>query len=214
MKTLLKLIEKQNLASALLAILAIVVFPTHNVQADSTETASFVFEVTEESLTKSLLTYQELMENDYLVKNLELYLLEKKSPLAPFAGEIVKLPQWEHAMGIVFVESNFCRFAKNYNCGSLGVAPGHRQWRKYANAYEGFKDLTTLLEKPMYKERLNTCGKKIGIYVVPGSARWKNGCEKVEKEMQSLVADANLVRQEVANQHLTNNTHPLLAMVK
>lgn len=211
MTTLLKLIEKQNLAATLLAILTLVVFPTHNNTTQAATNDVLVFEVSAEHLTQSLLTYQTILEHEYLVSGLEDYLVKKQSPLAPFAREIVELPQWEHAMGIVFVESTYCRFARNFNCGSLGVAPGHKQWRKYANAYEGFKDLTTLLEKPMYKDRLNTCKKKLGVYVVPGSSRWLGGCEKVQGEMNELVLNAKKNSENLANQHIDNSQNAFLA---
>lgn len=210
MNTLLRLIEKQNIAALLLIVITVLVFPNHNVSAQTTE-PNLVFDVSEEKLAESMLSFDELKQQDYLVQSLRKYLEEKQSPLAPDADKIVQLQDWQHAMGIVFVESNFCRFARNYNCGSLGVKPGHNAWRQYKTAYEGFADLTELLQKPLYKDRLNTCAKKKGVYVVPGSTKWVRGCEKVQKEMEQLVAEADAVRQELASQQLaaSKNTKEL-----
>jgi hypothetical protein len=47
----------------------------------------------------------------------------------------------------------------------------------------------------MYKDRLNTCAKKKGVYVVPGSSRWVRGCEKVEMELKAIVSSAETARQ-------------------
>ncbi len=211
MTSILRLIEKQNLSLILLIIISFLLVPSHNASAQASE--PLVFDVSQEALQTSMLSYQELAANDYIVQELTKYLTAAGSPLAPYAAEIVKLPQWQHALGITFVESHFCRTAKNNNCGSIGVGPSHRLWRTYPTAYDGFTDLTKLLEKPMYKERLNTCKKKLGVYVVPGSRNWLNGCERVQKEMEELTLKADQIRTELAQQHLAaKENHPLLAI--
>jgi hypothetical protein len=67
------------------------------------------------------------------------------------------------------------------------------------------------IEKPMYKDRLNTCAKKIGVYVVPGSGPWRRGCEKVQSEMEAITLKARVASESLANQQLavSKNTKEL-----
>ncbi len=152
-----------------------------------------VFELKPDALNTGL-SMSDITSNDELVKSLQDYLESKGSPLAPYADQIVTLPQWQHALGITFVESNYCKRAANFNCGSVGVKPGHSQWRQFTTPYDGFKAVSDLLEKPIYKDKYNTCKKKLKVYVVPGSPNWLRGCEKVEKEMNELTAKAEATR--------------------
>lgn len=160
------------------------------------------------------LSTEEAIKNDPLTKKVEKYLEDKGSPLAPYAWQIVQLPQWEQALGITYVESNFCKVANGYNCGSIGVGPGHPAWRRYPTAFEGFKDLTTLLEKPIYKERFTTCKSKLRVYVVPGSQRWLNGCESVSQQMFKFAQEANHDRIALANSFTVSTATNELALVK
>jgi hypothetical protein len=165
--------------------------------------AEFTFEISpkqnEELVAKTAaqqLTFAELLEkqnakDDILAQKLQAYLENYKSPLAPYAKEIITLPQWQRALAITYQESKFCIYAKNNNCGSIGVKPGHRLWRQYANAYEGFKDVSALMEKPIYKERYNTCAKMINVYVVPGSKAWLDSCNKHSNAFLQMTRDAD-----------------------
>lgn len=176
------------------------------VQASGQQTQgnqSLVFKIepklNEPQQTKSLLSMDEVVKNDPLTIEVQNYLAERGSPLASYAAEIVKLPQWEQALGITFVESNFCAYANSNNCGSLGVGPNHPAWRRYTTAFDGFKDLTQLLEKPIYKERFPTCQSKRGVFVVPGSNRWVNGCNQVVQELAALGSNAREQRVAMAD---------------
>lgn len=191
----------EHKAAAVLMFVAALVFsfPESSLAASPALTGnqSLVFELKQNALKENQagLSMDEVAKQDELVQAVRSYLEAKKSPLAAYAPQIVKLPQWQHALGITFVESNFCSTANAFNCGSLGVGPSSPYWQKFQSPYDGFAALTALLEKPMYKERLNTCAKKKGIYVVPGSARWVRGCEKVESELNSIVTQANTANQ-------------------
>ena|SRR3990167_1686597 len=161
-------------------------------------TQSLLFEVKpnqkENLIHGPQLTYDEIIAQDPLVQKLTAYLEKHNATLAKDAHKITTLPQWQRALAISFVESNFCEKAKNNNCGSLGVAPGHKLWRRYPTKFDGLADLSRLLEKPMYKERLNTCQKMKGVYVVPGSSRWVNGCNKISNDLVTLTREAEAER--------------------
>lgn len=189
------------------------VFPHASLASEPTanNNTAMVFELKPNALNAGL-KMDEVADNDELVKSLQDYLESKGSPLAPFAGQIVTLPQWQHALGITFVESNYCKRAANFNCGSVGVKPGHSQWRQFTTAYDGFKAVSDLLEKPLYKDKYNTCKKKLKVYVVPGSMNWLRGCERVEKEMNELTAKAEITRLAKLNTPTTNIINKELAL--
>jgi hypothetical protein len=119
--------------------------------------------------------------------------LEKhRSPLAEFAGEMVKQPQWQRALAISWVESNFCKRHMDNNCSGIGVAPGHKLWRKYETHLDWFKDMSALMEKPIYKEKYTTFQKMKGVYVQPGSANWVNGAQKKYNELIKLTQESEV----------------------
>lgn len=168
------------------------------------QNSALVFEVKQTDLlfkpNSPQLAYEEVIKNDPLYSAVKNYLTERSSPLADYSGQIIALPQWQRALAISFVESNFCQTAADNNCGSLGVKPGHAAWRTYNTAFDGIKDLSAVLEKPLYKERLTTCKSMLRVYVVPGSANWRYGCEKVSSELLALTAQAEQARNTLAQQ--------------
>ena len=223
--TLSSAIEKAILVVAFLPLVSVVYPETVAVAhaAQNPEQNALVFEVNSKAKTETLLnqnqlTYDELLQNqpcknEILVNKVRAYLETKRSPLAPFADKIVCEPQWQRALAISFVESNFCRVAANNNCGSIGVKPGHKLWRKYANAFEGWKDMTLLLERPIYKQKYTTCKSMMGVYVVPGSPRWLNGCNKVSNELLAITAAAEQEKLALANLSFTASVNEV-ALVK
>ncbi len=182
-------------AVGLLITLMSLIYPHSGAAQTATEgTPSLVFEIKPnalESISNPSTVSVETLANEELATAVQKYLESKKSPLAPYANQIILEPNWQQALGITFVESNFCAKAANMNCGSVGVAPGHKQWKRFENHFQGFQAVTKLLNKPLYKDKYNTCKKKMGVYVVPGSANWLRGCEKVEREMSVLVNTIN-----------------------
>ncbi len=138
------------------------------------------------------LAIETVIANDPLVNNLKLYLEKHRSPLAEFAGEMVKQPQWQRALAISWVESNFCKRHMDNNCSGIGVAPGHKLWRKYETHLDWFKDMSALMEKPIYKEKYTTFQKMKGVYVQPGSANWVNGAQKKYNELMKLTEDSEI----------------------
>lgn len=189
----------------LIALLSIVYPHSGAAQTITSEgTPSLVFEIKPnalEAITNPTTISIEDLAKQELASAVQKYLESKKSPLAPYADRIIEEPNWEQALGITFVESNFCAKAANMNCGSVGVAPGHKQWKRFENHFQGFQAVTKLLDKPLYKDKYNTCKKKMGVYVVPGSANWLRGCEKVEREMSSLITTVNEKYGIVATAH-------------
>ncbi len=207
-------------AGLLIAIISFIYPHVSSAQVTSEKNTSIIFELKPNVLKNTLynsnqLTIDEVIAQDELVQSVQNYLESKKSPLAPYASDIVREPNWEQALGITYVESNYCAKAANFNCGSVGVKPGHKQWKKFESPLDGFKAVTTLLEKPLYKNKYDTCKEKIGVYVVPGSKSWLNGCEKVEKEMKALTTVALAKRQTTVTEIQTNTaTDKVLAIVK
>jgi len=143
----------------------------------------------------------EVEENDPLVNNLKVYFLKYNSPLADYAPEIIKLPQWQRSAAISWVESNFCKRSHSFNCSGIGVAPGHKLWRQYETHLDWFKDMSALMEKDMYKNKYNTFQKMKGVYVQPGSANWVNGATKKYNELMKLTEDSETQRQILAEKH-------------
>lgn len=146
--------------------------------------------------TQTSLKYDDLVQNqrNVLSDKVKEYLESKGSPLSIYANEIIQQPQWQRALAISYVESNFGKRCADNNCSGIGVHPKHPSWRKYATKLDWFKDMTMLLEKPIYKERYNTCAKMRGVYVVPGSDRWVDGCNKVSNDLLKITADAEAER--------------------
>ena len=114
---------------------------------------------------------------------------------------MVKLPQWQRALAVSYVESHMGLYCFDNNCSGIGVKPGHPSWRKYPTKLEWFKDLSKLLEKPIYKEKYTTFAKMKGVYVQPGSANWVNGAQKKYNELIALTNEAEQERQEIAQNH-------------
>lgn len=161
---------------------------------------ALVFEIDSKS-TQKLLTYDEVVRfeastniNVFLAPKVKAYLESKGSPLAEYADEIVKQPQWQRALAISYVESNFGKRCADNNCSGIGVAPSHPSWRRYATKLDWFKDMNRILEKPIYKERFTNCNAMKGVYVVPGSARWVNGCNSVSNDLLAITEQAKTER--------------------
>lgn len=193
--------EKLIAILAIISLLGVIYPAATNVAHAKGTSSALVFEIDSNTISKinKGLTFQEVLENDILVAKVKAYLEAKKSPLAPYADQIVLQPQWQRALAISYVESNFGQRCADNNCSGIGVHPSHPSWRKYPTKLEWFKDMTQLLEKPIYKNKYTTCAKMKGIYVVPGSARWVNGCNKVISELNALVVEAEAERIALAN---------------
>ncbi len=157
---------------------------------------ALVFEINSNLTTQKFLTFDELVNyhnnsdiNAILAPKVKAYLESKGSPLAVYADEIVKQPQWQRALAISYVESNFGQRCANNNCSGIGGSPSMSTWRSYNTKLDWFIDLNNLLERPIYKERFTTCKTMKGVYVVPGSARWVNGCDSVSNELLAITRE-------------------------
>ena len=164
--------------------------------AQNSGTKALVFEIDSKS-TQKLLTYDEVAAyeaksniNVFLAPKVKAYLESKGSPLAEYAEDIVKQPQWQRALAISYVESNFGKRCADNNCSGIGVSPSHKSWERFATKKDWFIRMTQLLERPIYKERFTTCNSMKGVYVVPGSARWVNGCNTVSNELLAITEQA------------------------
>lgn len=179
-------IEKRLVLQLCLISLIAWVIPHSSATLAAEQEKAQIFEIQNPNLINTSIDFHTLVENDPLSKNLQEYLEEHDSPLAEYATEIVKQPQWQRALAISWVESNFGRFCADNNCSGIGVAPGHPAWRKYPNKLEWFKDMTKLMETPRYKEKYTTFEKMRGIYVYPGSDNWVRGAKQKYAELMAL----------------------------
>jgi len=144
---------------------------------------------------QKFLTIDEVEDNDTLVVALTEYLEKHNSPLSVYSAEMIKQPQWQRALAISWVESNFGRRCANNNCSGIGVAPGHPAWRKYQTKLDWFKDMSALMERPIYKEKYTTFKQMRGIYVYPGTDNWVFGATKKYNELMALTKQAEVDRQ-------------------
>ncbi len=214
-------VEKVFLMIAFLPVV-LMVYPETAAAAFTAQNSgekALVFQVNSKSKTEIIdtqagLSYEELVQNDILVQKLKTYLESKGSPLAIYSAEIIQQPQWQRALAISYVESNFGKRCANNNCSGIGVSPSHPSWRRYATKLEWFKDMSALLEKPTYKEKYTTCSKMKGVYVVPGSARWVNGCNKVSEELLALTEQANNEQLALSNQPTISTAATEVALLK
>lgn len=161
-----------------------------------------VFEVKDPkqiALKDNSLSMAEVVATDPLTVKLKAYLEKHNSPLAEYADKIPQNPQWQRALAISWVESNFGRRCADNNCSGIGVAPGHPAWRRYPTKYDWFVDMSQLLEKPIYKEKYTTFRQMKGIYVYPGSERWVRGAETKYAELMALTKEAIEERQMLAH---------------
>lgn len=217
-------------ATTLLALIP-VIFP-HLALGASLQTAgektAIVFEINDSSkVLNTELTFEEenqielakitdLENSDVLCSQLKIYLEKHNSPLKEYACEMIKQPQWQRALAISWVESNFGRRCADNNCSGIGVEPGHPAWRRYKTKLDWFKDMCQLMEKPIYKEKYTTFEKMRGIYVYPGSANWVNGAKSKYKDLMKITQEAENARQDLAEQTQNNteiHTFPQLALL-
>lgn len=182
-------------SAALLVSLVSVVYPEISVASglQASGQQALVFEIKDPKSileNKATLTFDEIVLNDPVVAKLEAYLKKHNSPLAEYAADIVQQPQWQRALAISWVESNFGRRCADNNCSGIGVAPGHPSWRRYPTKLDWFKDMAQLLERPIYKERFTTFKQMRGVYVQPGSDAWVYGATKKYNELMALEKEA------------------------
>ncbi len=154
------------------------------------------------------LSIQDIAENDPLVVLLKDYLADNDSPLGEYAADIIQQPQWQRALAISYVESHMGKYCFNNNCSGIGVKPGHPSWRKYGTKLDWFIDLNNLLEKPIYKDKYNSCKKMRGVYVQPGSDNWVNGCQTKYNQLMVLTEQAEAQRQALAQGLAALSTFP------
>jgi hypothetical protein len=172
-----------------LVMLVPVIFPHFALAAElQTSSQALVFDIKDFSKieTKNLLTLEDISAEDPLVKNLKTYLQKYGSPLDVYAADIIQQPRWDDALAISFVESNMGKYCFDNNCSGIGVKPGHPSWRKYKSKLDWFKDLSVLLQKPIYSEKYTTFRKMKGVYVQPGSENWVRGAEKIKSELTAI----------------------------
>ena len=201
MKALFNRQSAENQGS-IIAIIALVLFTPflfpQLVRAEATQTddqTALVFnikdpKVIEPQTQTNHLSFDQIVKDDPLVKNLQAYLETKGSPLAPSAQYIVTQKHWELALAISFVESEMCQHTpkyvskgkvyESYNCSGIGGD----NYKRYSSYEDWFSDMNNLLDQPNYVNR--PIEKFIGYYVVPGSSHWLNGVRQVNSDLLTL----------------------------
>lgn len=198
-----RLAKEKSLAWATLFSLVFWIYPEiglgASLQSIEGQNQPLIFEVKNLNLqsTNQSLRLIDVTANDPLVNNLKIYLAKHGSPMAEEAAELIKYDEWQRSLAIAFVESNFCKTAKDKNCSSIGVAPGHRLWRKYDTYASWMADMSALMQKPLY-QKLNTFKKMKGVYVQPGSQKWVIGAQKKYDELMKLTEESKIQRQLIA----------------
>ncbi len=195
-----------------------------SLQTNGQNTANLVFEIKDPNQIQDIvspdenqnsLAYSTIVKADPLVVDLQSYLEKNNSPLAPYAAQIVQMPRWDDALAISFVESNMCVHQINYNCSGMGGAPGDPTWHKYSNYMDWFKDMTNLLNEPLYAQKYTTFAQMRGVYVQPGSIQWVHGAEKVKSDLVALQQQAQAERAQMIASYqtelATNSSVTLLA---
>jgi len=199
---------------ALIGVAVGVLYPYFYAQADNSlrdsGKSAQVFEVknlptqnsinTDQISPAHSITIDEVTQADPLVQNLREYLERHKSPLAPYADQIVLQPQWQRALAISWGESNFGIHCHSNNCSGIGGSPNSKSWRKYPNKLEWFKDMSRLMETPRYKERFTNCRTMNGVYNA-GSQNWLRACEQKSSELISLTQKSEQERLALAETH-------------
>lgn len=61
-----------------------------------------------------------LQQSDPKVAALTQYLVDKGSPLAKYAGELARMPNWKTLVGIAAAESSLCKKTARNNCWGIG----------------------------------------------------------------------------------------------
>ncbi len=205
----------QHVLSVLVALVALTpaIYPEITLAAEgpvNRENGALVFEINDSSKlsanqteNQNSIAFEQITSTDPLAIKLKAYLEEHDSPLAQYSNEIIQQPQWQRALAVSWVESNFGRYCADNNCSGIGVEPGHPSWRKYSSKLEWFKDMCQLLEKPIYKDKYATFEKMRGVYVQPGSAAWVYGAKQKYAELMVLTSEAQNEKLALAAQ---NNT--------
>lgn len=185
------------------------------------ENSALVFDVNSKQIpTQITLSYvlqpyivevpNDIRPNDILALKLKKYLEEKKSPLAEYSDKIITLPQWQRALAISWVESNYGIHCHSNNCSGIGGAPGMASWRQYPDKLAWFEDMTKLMERPLYKNRLTSFRKMNGTYNA-GSENWVNGAEQSFEKISSIVTEAHEQHQALKSDSFLVNSSAISA---
>lgn len=195
--------SQKSLIGFVLISLTSFIYPEISLATSALGQTALVFEIKNspnDSQNHNSITFKEILDNDPLVVSLTEYLESLNSPLSVYAAEIIQQPQWQRALAISWVESNMCIHHVDNNCSGIGVAPGHPLWRKYETHLDWFKDMSALMEKPIYKERFTTFQAMRGVYVQPGSDNWVYGATTKFNDLMEITVNAEAQRQLAAAQ--------------
>lgn len=116
-----------------------------------------------------------------LEDELKKYLESKKSPLAPYAKELIAQPNWKRIVAITSIESSFCRRQVGFNCWGIKARKGG--YVKYSSFSQAIVDANRVMEK--YKGK--TYKQMMGVYVVPGSPNWLNLTTRTDNELEQII---------------------------
>lgn len=108
------------------------------------------------------------------------FLKDYSSPFEKYVEVVSKLKHWRLVLAISFAESGLGKRCADFNCGGIGVEPGHALWRTYKNYGEYLQDLDKLLER-RYKDW--SLQKMCGVYVQPCNENWLRATGQILSEI-------------------------------
>lgn len=109
-------------------------------------------------------------------------LKDMNSPLVVSSDTIAKQSHWKLILAIAFAESTMGKNCTDNNCSNIGVAPGHRLWRKYETYSDWVVDFNRLLEK-RYKDW--TLNQMCGVYVQPCNKNWLLATQQILDKLEA-----------------------------
>ena len=133
-------------------------------------------------IKQTKLERQSVQNHQDTLKRVVAYLNRKQSPLSEDeASLLLKQKHWRLLIGLMGIESQFCRRQLGYNCFGLG---GDSAYRHYNNFSESIIDADALITRWQKKGRWLTVADMNGHYVQPFNENLERVVNKILKEIQ------------------------------
>lgn len=128
--------------------------------------------------------FQSTQEPDIINRRknqLQKYLTDMHSPLAPASETIAEQAHWKLILAIAFAESTLGKNCADNNCSNIGVKPGAPSWRQYASYSAWVVDFNRLLDKK-YSDW--TLEQMCGVYVKPCNPNWLVATQQILDDLK------------------------------
>ncbi len=124
------------------------------------------------------------------MERLQVWLSDRKSPLAPYSSSILESPYWSTIIGICHIEQskdggicNRLPGGKNWNLWGIGGSSGLAY---YSTPEQGIQAISELLAKYETEYGKTTIEQLNGFYVLPASNNWLNTVLKSKQLIENL----------------------------